>query len=134
MSGMFYRLGAGPGLSQIAGYDWCGKASALRSHQRLALHLPRQHQQGNRIRPSPKNAIERIDATRPGGDVDVSCLAGDARVNFRRHRAGLFVVVADGRDALCGRQRVIEKHSSPACDEKAVFDAPLTEALKDIVR
>ena len=59
----------------------------------LALDLARDHEHRHRIGPGAEDAVERVDAAGAGGDVDHADAAGDAGIAFRRHRAGLLMVV-----------------------------------------
>ena len=73
----------------------------------LRLNLSADNNHRNGVGEGAKDAIERIDCARPRRHINDRRQSAKARVAVRRHRAGLLMVKANGRQIAVAREGVI---------------------------
>ena len=91
--------------------------------RRLVLHLPRDHQHGNRIDERAINSCDRIGPARPRRDVDQGHALGQPGISLGGHRERLLMMAKNGLDLGMRADRVVEVHRAPAGQHECVADA-----------
>ena len=103
-----------------------------------ALDLARDHDHRDRVGVGAVHAVQRIEPAGAGGHVHQRRLAGDARIAFGRHRAGLLMVHHREAHALLRGEGVVEKHRPAAGDGEDLLHAlrcqPGGDALRGVYR
>ena len=109
------------------------KRQTARPHRQRGFHLPREHEQRNRILISARNAVQGIDRTRPARHAERRHAPMDTRIGFRRHCRRLFMMAVYRRNLLVVPERIVEVHGAAANDGEYVRDAFFDKKIRDIV-
>ena len=106
---------------------------SVRQEQRLALHLPGNHQHRNRVRPCAEHAIQRVDPAGTAGHVEHPDLIADARIAFRGDGARLLMVAANVVEPRTAPDGVIQVHGTAAGDHEDMADSVIGQGFGNIV-
>ena len=96
-----------------------------------ALDLARNDQHRNGVGEGPVDAIKRVDAARPGGDVDDARLVVHACIAFGGHGTGLLVVAIDRHEAPFVGECVVEKHGTAAGQSENMAGPQVSQTAGD---
>ena len=89
-----------------------------RGKTRRTLDLAGDNDHRYRIGPGAEYAVEGVDSTGAGGDVQHRRRVGDTGIGFGSHGGGLLVVEEDGRQAGLMGEGVVKEHGATAGDEE----------------